>query len=305
MSAESLEFWKNLFEIAGVVLLLLTFIAGASVLWFSRKLNDRQAAQLRQFDKDLTDAKTKLGEQQERAAAAEKALKGVDAKTEGFRLAIAKANERATKAQESLALAEQHAAEANAKAEGFRLDIAKANKSAAEAQAQVAAATAEAAKANLELARLKTPRSLTRVPELVASLAPFTGTEYVFTSVFQDEDSIFLLRSIDDVLQKAGWKRGKSVGGFPGINPYGKDVPDFSVPIGFGTGVQVSTEAPRPFDFDKVQIKDLPPYIQAAGTLKFALAQCISPLQENSTGKVAEVGQGTSTIIRIAVGKKP
>lgn len=133
MSVESLEFWKNLFEITGVVLLLLTFIAGAGVLWFSRKLNDRQAAQLRQFDKDLTDAKTKLGEQQERAAVAETALKEVDAKTEGFRLAIAKANERASKAQESLALAEQDAAEANAKAEGFRLDIARANERAASA----------------------------------------------------------------------------------------------------------------------------------------------------------------------------
>jgi hypothetical protein len=133
MSVETLELWKNLFEIVGVVLLLLTFVAGAGVLWFSRKLNDRQAAQLRNFDKDLTDAKTKLGEQQERAAAAETALKGVDAKTESFRLAIAKANERATKAQESLALAEQHAAEANAKAEGFRLDIARANERAASA----------------------------------------------------------------------------------------------------------------------------------------------------------------------------
>lgn len=64
MSLESLEFWKNLFEVSGVVLLLLTFIAGAGVVGFSRKLNDRQGAQLRQFDKDLTDAKTKLGGQQ-------------------------------------------------------------------------------------------------------------------------------------------------------------------------------------------------------------------------------------------------
>lgn len=57
----------------------------------------------------------------------------MEAKTEGFRLAIAQANERANKAQESLALAEQHSAEANAKAEGFRRDIAQANERAAEA----------------------------------------------------------------------------------------------------------------------------------------------------------------------------
>lgn len=229
-----------------------------------------------------------------------------------FEFDIAKANkgsadalERAAKAEENLADAKRSAAEANAKAEVFRLDIAKANESAAQAQARVANATAEAAKANLELAKLKTPRSLTRVPELVASLAPFKSTEYVFTSVFQDEDSILLLRAIDDVLQKAGWKRGKSVPGFPGINPYGKDVPDFAVPIGFGTGVRVSTDAPMLIDFNKVQISDLPLHIQAAGTLKFALGQCISPLDANSTGKLAEVEQGTSTIVRIAVGKKP
>lgn len=133
MSVESLEFWKNVFEITGVVLLLLTFFAGAGALWFSKKLNAAQAEQLRQFNKGLTDTSLELGKQQERAAIAEKALKDIDTKAEGFRLAIAKANERAAKAQESLALAEQHSAEVNAKAEGFRLDIAQANTRAAEA----------------------------------------------------------------------------------------------------------------------------------------------------------------------------
>ena len=89
-----------------------------------------QMLQLRQFDKDLTGAKTELGKQQERAAIAEKELKGVDMKTEGFRLAIAQANERASKAQENLADANKRAAEADAKAESFRLDIARANETA-------------------------------------------------------------------------------------------------------------------------------------------------------------------------------
>lgn len=124
---------KSLFDWAAVILLFLTFASGAGVLITGNIINKRQAAQLRQFDSDLTGAKTKLGEQQERAADAEKALKGVEAKAEGFRLAIAQANERASKAQESLALAEHHSAEANAKAEGFRLDIARANERAASA----------------------------------------------------------------------------------------------------------------------------------------------------------------------------
>lgn len=65
MSLGSLEFWKNAFEISGVILLLLTFFAGAGVLWFSRRVNEIQAEQLRQFDKGLTDAKTELGKQQD------------------------------------------------------------------------------------------------------------------------------------------------------------------------------------------------------------------------------------------------
>jgi hypothetical protein len=74
VSLESLESWKNGFEIAGVVLLLLTFFAGAGALLFSRKVNEVQAERLRQFDKGLTDAKTELGKQQERAANAEQSL---------------------------------------------------------------------------------------------------------------------------------------------------------------------------------------------------------------------------------------
>jgi hypothetical protein len=219
----------------------------------------------------------------------------------------AEALERAAKAEENLGDAKKSAAEANAKAEGFRLDIAKANESAAQARAQVANATAEAAKANLELAKLKTPRSLTRIPELIALLAPFKDTEYVFVSVFSDEESINLLKSVHEVLQKAGWKRGKSVGGFPAINVYGREMPDFFVPSALSTGIKVSTEFPEPIDFSttNLQVKDFPANVQAAGTLNHALLECVSPHQDNSVDKVAEVGVGTSIIVRIAIGKKP
>lgn len=120
----SLEAWKSFFDIGALVLLFLTFAFGAGILITGNIINKRQGEQLRQFDKGLTDAKTELGKQQERAA----------------------------KAEERVALAEQHSAEANSKAEGFRLDIAKANESAAQAQARVAGATAEAAKAILAAA---------------------------------------------------------------------------------------------------------------------------------------------------------
>ena len=77
---EPLEFWKNVFEVAGVVLLFLTFIAGSGALWFSRKVNAAQAEQLRLFDKGLTEAKTtqqrvetELAAQKELTASAERA----------------------------------------------------------------------------------------------------------------------------------------------------------------------------------------------------------------------------------------
>jgi hypothetical protein len=68
MSVESL---KVFFDIAAVVLLFLTFVAGAGVLITGNIISDRQADKLRQFDQNLTAAKTELGRQEERAANAE------------------------------------------------------------------------------------------------------------------------------------------------------------------------------------------------------------------------------------------
>ena len=69
-----LEEVKSIFEIAGVILLFLTFVVGAGVLLIGNKINERQAERLRQFDKDLTEAKAALTKQQERAIEAERSL---------------------------------------------------------------------------------------------------------------------------------------------------------------------------------------------------------------------------------------
>lgn len=102
MPVESLEFWKNLFEIFGVVLLLLTFIAGAGVLGFSRKLNAVQREQLRQFDKRLTDAKLELGIQQERAANADSRVAGLEQDVANAKTEMAKQQTRAANAELAL-----------------------------------------------------------------------------------------------------------------------------------------------------------------------------------------------------------
>ena len=102
MSVESLEFWKNLFEITGVVLLLLTFIAGAGVVGFSRKLNAVQAEQLLQFDKGLTDAKLELGKQQERASNADARVAGLEQDVAAAKTEMAKQQTRAATAERDL-----------------------------------------------------------------------------------------------------------------------------------------------------------------------------------------------------------
>jgi hypothetical protein len=152
----------------------------------------------------LADAQRKTGLANERAASAfERAAQTErEASQENERAAMAEqqAQEENERAAKALGAAET----ARKEAEGFQLQIAQANERASSAEQR-------ANEAELELARIKTPRSLIHVPELISALEPFRGTEYVFVSVFQDEESIYFLRAIDDVLQKAGWERGKSV----------------------------------------------------------------------------------------------
>jgi hypothetical protein len=71
----SVEAWKSIFDFGTVATLFLTFAFGFGVWRTSNIINERQARQLRQFEKDITLAKSSLAEQQERAAKAELELK--------------------------------------------------------------------------------------------------------------------------------------------------------------------------------------------------------------------------------------
>jgi ABC-type lipopolysaccharide export system ATPase subunit len=220
--------------------------------------------------------------------------------------AASRAREQSIKATASASSALGLATGARSEADSFEKDIVSAKTQVADAESHLAEALRQAAQATDELNRLKTPRSLTHVPEFISSLEPFKGTEYVFVSVNQDEESIFLLRAIDGVLQKASWKRGKSAAGFPSINVYGKDVPDFSVPVGFGVGVKISTESPESLAIlQSRQTKDLPQYLQAAARLFVGLSANLSPPQEDTENKFVNVEAGASTTVRIAIGRKP
>lgn len=98
----SLEGWKAFFEIGGVILLFLSFVCGAGALYFSNRINAVQDAQLRQFDKDMTEAKTALGKQQERTAAADARVAGLEHDAADAKTEMAKQQERAAIAEKSL-----------------------------------------------------------------------------------------------------------------------------------------------------------------------------------------------------------
>ena len=194
------------------------------------------------------------------------------------------ASERASAAYERAAETEREAAAENAiaakslaeaetarkEAEGFQLRIAEANERAASAEKN-------AAEAQLELGRLKSPRSLTHVPEMVLSLKQFEGTEYTFSFVFQDEDSIKLLRAIDDLLHQAGWKRLKPPHGFPALNVFPGEN-DTAVKVGIATGLLVSVQSQESLEvLQKKNSQELPSYIRAADAVNLALSSNVFP----------------------------
>lgn len=217
---------------------------------------------------------------------------------------LGKAESEARDAQAASSNALTLATGARQEADTFERDIVSAKTQAAEAESNLAEALRQAAAATEELTRLKTPRSLTNVSASVAALKGFGDTEYTFSSVFADEESIGLLKQIDGALQLAGWKRVPPGGGVV-IIPHvlGAGV-DFSVPPGTGTGVSVSVDSLE----SVVTLRSLPralapPPLRAALALNDFIASTLVPPQQGS--KDVFVEHGTSTTVRIVVGKKP
>lgn len=172
----SVEALKSLFDVGTVILLFLTFAFGAGVLITGNIINSRQASQLRQFDKDLTEAKTELGKQQERAAKAE-----------------------------------QDAADAKKTAEGFRLDIAKSTERAAEANQEAAKANETAEKERLARVRLEEKvawRTLDKEQkqELASSLSTFAGQLVDCSFLSSDMEAFSFSSEIATALRAANWR---------------------------------------------------------------------------------------------------
>jgi hypothetical protein len=140
---------------------------------------------------------------------------------------------------------------------------------------------------------------------LVTALAAFKGTEYMFLSVYPDEEPINLLKQIDGILLRAGWKRAQPSSPLPPtINVYGRDV-NVLVTAGMTAGVQISIESRESgTEIKSRTIETLPQYIRAAITLNLNLSPNLYPPQ-GDIGKTVSMESGSATFVRIAVGRKP
>jgi len=215
------------------------------------------------------------------------------------------AKDESATAKAAASKAESLAHDARQEADSFAKDIVSAKKQAASAESHLADALQRAAEATAALDRLKSPRSLKNISELITTLVAFRDTEYTFSSVFADEESIQLLKSIDGVLQEAGWKRTKSPGGFPAIHIFGKDDP-FVVPSALTNGIRISMDWPEGL----AALQPLPPdkfpmLLKAAVSLSTSLFSNLSPPEASEQAYLVDIVKGESKVVRISVGKKP
>jgi hypothetical protein len=152
------------------------------------------------------------------------------------------------------------------------------------------------------------PRTLANVDVLVAGLSQFKNTDYKFVMVYPNDESIDLLKSIDDVLQRAGWNRQSQQGlnlGVPALNitdPHGK----FVVPEGIDTGVEISADSSEPVDvLNSLPQDKLPAPVRIAAFLRSVLASSILPSNDVNTKVSVNDSKQPTSLIHIAVGQKP
>jgi hypothetical protein len=170
----------------------------------------------------------------------------------------------------------------------------------AEVRQLAADARQQASEATTGVNRLKTNRSLSNLSELSRKVKEFEKTEYMFSGVFADEESIQLLAQIDDALRHAGWQRTKAPHQFPALMIFGKDDDVHAV---ISTGIQVSVDSSESLAaLQPLPLEKLPQLVRAAVVLNIVLGSNVFPPSEP---KLVDVQSGTSKSIRIVIGKKP
>lgn len=191
----------------------------------------------------------------------------------------------------------------------FEADIVSAKKLAADAESHLADALQQAANAEEELTRIKTPRSLIHVDELVAALKPFSGSEYTL-NVFMDDESIQFTKAVAGALGAAGWVRKQPAGidlGIPTVTiVFGQGASE-NVPACLDTGISLHAHAKESVAvLQSRPLQSLPKTIQAALALRSAITLSISPPDERNVARgILDPKPEEGVLMTICVGKKP
>jgi len=291
--------WLAVFQIMVLAGIGAELFADAGVFLFSESLQRLEGADIQALD-------NKAREAGDRAADAIGKSKIAVNRAEAADSTSKEAADESGKAERSAVTALDLAKGARQEADSFEKDIVSAKKQAAEAESHLDEARKRAAETTAELDRIKSPRSLTNLPELVETLKPFKGTEFMFASVFSDDESFQLLKQIDSVLNQAGWKRLKHSEinlGIPALQISGReDVVNTDV----NTAVHIEVDSTIPVETLQSQPMDkLPAHVRIAIVLNEAIFSHLSPPEILKPENRVNVSNGPSTVIRINVGKKP
>lgn len=227
-----------------------------------------------------------------------------DKELDGLRRQIGQAGLKADLADTTSDSAQRKASNALTVASGARKEADTFERDIVSAKQQAADAESHFAEAEAEISRLKSPRMLTNANSLSLDLKQFAGTEYTFSLVFGDNESLSLLDQIDSALQLAGWKRVKpSPVPIIGMKPF-KDEPDFLVPMGDALGIEVDVDSKEStVTLNAIPRWKWPHLVSVASLLRNEFALHISPIEGN-VNKQLIVTPGSSPVIRIAIGEK-
>jgi hypothetical protein len=296
------EKWKKYlaaFQIMVLAGIGVELLADAGVFLFSESLQRLEGDDIQALDKKARAANDKASEALSMSITAGNRSETADRTSKG-------ALDKSVKAENSSLNALNLAIGARQEAESFEKDIVSAKKLAADAESHLAEAMRRAVDASAELERIKSPRSLTDISKLVDTLKPFNGTEFMFASVFADDESIQFLKQLDNVLGLAAWKRLKhSVMkiGIPAIQISGRD--DL-VDTDVSTAIHVEVDSSETVEVLQALPKDrLPAHVRIAVLLNELIFSHVSPPEVLKPENRVGIDPGSSQLIRIRVGKKP
>lgn len=293
---------KHLFDLIGIWFFAIAVLCEIAGYWYGQQNDALSDQKIRFLDVVAHDA--------------DSTAKGARTTADGAKTKADTARVEAAQAGSSAATALTTAGNARREAESFAREIAGAKQAAADAVSRLADAeqrladsTQREAAAEAKLSAIKTPRSLIHADELVAALRPFSGTEYIL-NVFLDDESMRFTQAVAKALDAAGWVRKQPTTTIIGI-------PTMGIVLGHGaaenvpacvqTGISLHVHTKESLAvLQSTPSQSLPKTIQAALSLKAAIAPSISPPDErNVMAGFVDPTPPETVPMTICVGKKP